>query len=485
MLRRFLWPACVVVGLSVSASSALAEDTAPSWGRRTAVVIDPKPGDPTPGEAAALVSPIIYLNRCVGGCMLMPGADDDATTTNPTSALVQAPRNLTEFSFPQATWDQFVTCMKEVYSPFNVQVTETRPGPGTQYHMAVVAGTTAEAGLDPGTLGVALVRSDCAPRNNAVSLTLANSHPNDVYKLCWTAAQESAHAFGLDHSYKFSDGRSACNDPMTYREDCGGEKFFRNDSAFCGRLMQEPCNCGTQQNSHAKILATFGPSTVDPPLVPVPTSTVTTPLMGGQLGAIVAVSAGSKRGISKVELMLNGFKWAEVKGAAFGQNGQPNPSTYSITVPTNVPNSIIDVVAHSCDDIGRCTDSAPVTVTKGAPCADASTCAKGQKCEAGKCFWDPPAGEVGDACTYPQFCKSMNCQGPDETSMICTQSCVPGATDACPSGLECVETGATSGICYTKSDGGGCCSVGDDSGMPWAYGGMGIVMLGLLLRRRK
>ena len=65
----------------------------------------------------------------------------------------------------------------------------------------------------------------------------------------------------------------------------------------------------------------------------------------------------------------------------------PTPS-YTLTAPTNVPDGVIDIVAKAYDDLESETDSATVTVTKGAPCADASTCATGQKCEAGKCFWD-------------------------------------------------------------------------------------------------
>ena len=42
---------------------------------------------------------------------------------------------------------------------------------------------------------------------------------------------------------------------MTYRNDCGGEKFFRNEIANCGETANRTCKCGGTQNSHAKILA--------------------------------------------------------------------------------------------------------------------------------------------------------------------------------------------------------------------------------------
>ncbi len=481
MLRRVVPTLLLLVS-----SSALAGPPVGPIGTDRQVVYDTRP--PVPGTEQALVSPLIYLTRCIGGCTLTPSTDDDASQNKISNLLASSQITLSEFAHGDQAWNDLVQCVKEIYSPFDVQITETRPAAGTQYHMAVIGGTNVE-GQRPDALGVAVVRTgDCAPRNNAVSLTFANSHQTGtqlVSNLCWTVGQESAHAFGLDHSFKWLDGRSTCNDPLTYQTDCGGQRFYRNDTATCGEFAKRECACGSTQNSHAKLLAVFGanPGT---PLIGPPTVQVTTPANGAQLGAVVAANAGSKRGVAKVELLLNGFKWAEAKGALFGTNGQPNPSPYSLTVPTKVPNSVIDVVVRACDDIGQCADSATVTVTKGGPCADASTCLTGQKCEAGKCFWDPPAGEVGDACTYPEFCKTQNCQGPDPDSMICTQACVPGSADSCPAGLDCVMTGAATGICYTKSDSGGCCSVGNDSGPSWlVHAGFGAVILGLLLRRRR
>ena len=486
MLRRLL-PTSLVMVLASGVASADAPVLEKQYGwKREVVRVDPPPGEPK----AALISQIIYLNRCAGGCQVRAGMDDDAATTIPTSGIVEADTTFSEFMHGDEVWNEFVQCMKEIYSPYDVQITETRPPAGTQYHMAIVAGTSQEANR-PGSLGVAIVRNDCMPRNNAVSLSFANSHnPNDpqlAYTLCWTAGQESAHAFGLDHSFKWLDGRSTCNDPLTYQSDCGGQRFFRNDTATCGEFQMRQCNCGSTQNSHAKILATFGPSTAAP-IVPPPTSAVMMPANNQALGAIVTAMAGSKRGIAKVELIINGFKWAEAKGAPFSTNGQPNPSSYTLTVPNDLPSSKVDIVVRAYDDLGASTDSPVVSSYKGSPtgCADASTCAAGQKCEAGKCFWDPPAGEIGDDCTYPQFCKSLNCQGA-EGAMICTQSCIPGSSDACPEGLECVQTGAAQGICYLQGDEGGCCSVSDDSGpSPWLFhGGISMLMLGLLLRRRR
>lgn len=481
MVRRLLPTSLLVV---LGSSVAVAE--APQYGTHRDVV---RVFEPEKATEHALVSPIIYLNRCVGGCTLTPGADDDAPNNRVHPQLLPGETTFTAFTHGDTVWNELVQCVKEIYSPFDVQVVTERPGAGTQYHMAIIAGTSQEA-MRPGALGVAIVNAgSCTPRNNGVSLTFANSHSPGaslVHDLCWTVGQESAHSFGLDHSFKWLDGRSTCNDPLTYQSDCGGQRFFRNDTATCGEFQARSCSCGSTQNSHAKLLNTFGPNP-NPSGIPAPTAMVTTPAANTALGAQVVAMAGSKRGVAKVELIINGFKWAEAKGANFGRNGQPNPSQYQLMVPANLPNSKVDVVVRAYDDLGAFSDSPVVASFKGDRngCVDASGCLAGQKCEAGYCKWDPPAGEIGDECTYPQFCKSLNCQGA-EGEMICTQNCVPGSEDACPDGLECIATSSAQGICYFKGDEGGCCSVSsDDDGRLFVHGGVALLLMGVLLRRRR
>jgi MYXO-CTERM domain-containing protein len=199
----------------------------------------------------------------------------------------------------------------------------------------------------------------------------------------------------------------------------------------------------------------------------------------------VVVSAGAQRGVAHVDLYVNGFKWGEAPGAAFGARGQPSPSTYSILVPSTLPNSIVDVKAIAYDDLGASTESAVITVTKGAPCATAATCAKGQKCESGKCFWDPPSGEIGASCSYAQFCKSGICTGTAD-QQICTQNCIPGVADSCPMGFDCLMSGPGTGVCFfSSSSSGGCCSVDRSGGVWWPPVGLGLAVLGLVARRRR
>lgn len=503
---RSIWLAVVAGAVLGLARPAAAEPVAASPGPLT---IDGQPARwiavDTPldfyATPYAQVSPTIFLNRCSGGCVVHKGSVNDARTDTSTIPMATATKPgpdfvVTEFqnaagaigAAADAEWAQLVQCMQEVYSPFRVTVTDVRPATGASYHQAIMAGNPGDIGLGTEILGVAPLASDCSAIDNVISFSFANHHPlaDRVLNICWTAAQESAHAFGLDHEYSFTtgnaaNGHSACNDPMTYRNDCGGEKFFRNETANCGETASRTCKCGATQNSHLKLLGVFGTGT---PITGNPNVAVTSLTPGGSLGSSVAVQAGAKRGVSRVELYFNGFKWADQPGVAFGLQGQPNPSPYGIRVPDALPNSIVDVKAVAYDDLGVSTDSVVITVTKGAPCVTADTCAKGQRCDAGKCLWDPPSGDIGDACTYDQFCKSGICTGTKDQT-ICTQDCIPGATDSCPMGFECLMSSVNSGKCFF-ADSGGCCSIDGGRGATWwVYAGLAATVLGVVTRRRR
>ena len=487
---------CAVLLVAAPAEAAPASGSPPA---PTAPAVDTSlPGrrlaiDTAPALYAtqsAQVSQTIYLERCKGGCLIHKSGVNDARTS--TSTIPTQDSTVGEFAnslgqigaAADAEWGQVVQCMKEVYSPYNVVVTDVKPTSGASYHEALIAGLPTDIGQSTDILGLAPLASDCSAIDNVISFSFANRHPPlaRVLNICWTAAQESAHAFGLDHEYSFSNNRSACNDPMTYRNDCGGEKFFRNEAASCGENATRPCKCGASQNSHLKILSVFGAGT---PITGTPTITLTSPKANSTtLGRSVTASAGAKRGVARVEVFFNGFKWAEAPGAAFLTNGQPSPSTYSIAVPAALPDSIVDVKAVAYDDLGALAESAVVTVTKGAPCVTADTCATGQKCAAGKCSWDPATGELGDSCTYAQFCKTGICTGTKD-QQICTQPCIPGVADACPSDFACVMSSATEGVCFFAPSSGGCCSVERRDQGGWIHGGIAALLLGFVMRRRR
>lgn len=530
----------VVVVLAALTGSAAADERK---------IVPTSPSLFTPHPADAKISPYLYLNRCSGGCSITGGGNNDARS-NMSSIPTAGSYTVTEFAnqFGQLgtngtclapdgsqtttlctndaactslgtgalcdtadyEWNLVVKCMKEVYSPYMVNIVDSRPTGGLSYTMAVIAGVHSDIGEPNGVLGIAPLSNDCSPQDNVISFSFANDHQRNqrVYNICWTAAQETAHAFGLDHQFSFpggsvggpmlpqggegaaGDGLSACNDPMTYSVLCGGEKFFRNETSNCGEYETRPCRCGGTQNSHAKLLDVFG---AGQSIVAAPTAALQIPANGATVANnwnTVAL-AGSQRGVANVELWLNGYKWNQKIGAAFGQVGQPVPSQYSLVAPNGIPDGKIKIIVKAFDDLGLEGD-ATATVTKGAACTDESKCLTGQKCNTGPdtdtvasggCYWDPPTGSVGDACTYQQFCLSGICQGP-ENGTICTQHCVVGIDDSCPSGFECSTVSDGTSLCFPGAkDGGGCCSA-SAGGSVWVHGGFAGFVLVVLLRRR-
>ncbi|HEU0029819.1 MAG TPA: Ig-like domain-containing protein [Kofleriaceae bacterium] len=429
----------------------------------------------------ASAATVLYLNRCKGGCVVHKAALDDARTHSSTIPMGSATDyTLSEFAWGDDKWNAFMQCMREVYSPYAVTITDVQPAPGVAYNEGIVAGIDSEVGWSAG--GVAPITSDCSPYSYVISYTFANSFGADsTLFTCAVAAQETGHAFGLDHSFSYPDGRSACTDPMSYRGDCGGQRFFRNEAATCGEYEPRQCRCGATQNTHLKLLSVLGAGT---PITTPPVVTINAPAAGAQIGngTAVVATASAQRGIKTVELYLNGYLWTQVPGVAWGANGQPE-SGYSLVIPNDVPDGVIDIVVKAKDDIEATTATETLTVTKGAPCADASTCLAGQRCDAGRCLWDPPVGELGDPCDYPQFCKNGVCTG-TATETRCTQECIPNSVGTCPDGFTCLNTSATEGLCWPSDqiEDPGCCSTGNAAA---AQTGLLALGLALVLRRRR
>ncbi|MGE5187164.1 MAG: Ig-like domain-containing protein [Acidobacteriota bacterium] len=502
----------------------------------------------------AQISPFLYLNRCKNNCTVNGANVNDArsqmstipgpgsytigefanvfgqTTTTATTGTCLNPDGTSSTTTctddagcaslgtgavcdtADYEWAQVVQCMKEVYSPYAITVQDTVPAGGVSYTEAIIAGQPGDIGLGMDILGIAPLAGDCSAQDNVISFSFANHHAarDRVFNICWTAAQETAHAFGLDHEFSFpagdlggpmlpaggmgtaSDGLSACNDPMTYSTLCSGEKFFRNETARCGEYMSRDCRCGGTQNSHQKLINVFGQGQS---LIPPPTVSVTLPTDGATVtpNFNTVVNAGSRRGVARVELWLNGYKWNSKIGVPFSDGGQPNPASYSLVAPNGVPNGNMFLVEKAYDDLGLETDSPPITIHLGAPCTDDSACATGQHCNTGAatatvptggCYWDPPTGNLGDKCTFNQFCTSGICQG-NAGDMICTQDCIVGVSDSCPAKYDCVMTTGTVGLCFPSTGGGGCCNASTGNGELLAHFGFAGLVLGFVVRRRK
>lgn len=183
----FLSPAVAAVCVLGLSASAQAEDRKP--GQRFQV--DSSMADIV--EPTGHTSNIIFLNRCVGGCTIYPGYDDSRTNTSSVVAGTHGQTAyISEFAYGQAEWDDIVECVTRVYEPFGVVITDQDPG-NVSHFEAIVAGTDDEISTSAGGIAPA----SCGVINNAITFSFANQ--GSLSQMCWTVAQETAHAFGLDH----------------------------------------------------------------------------------------------------------------------------------------------------------------------------------------------------------------------------------------------------------------------------------------------
>ena len=355
--------------LAAAGGSALAD---PPRFRTETVWVDPVK-DVAADARAAAISHVLYVNRCRGGCTFTPGDNDSRYNTS--SIIGGVTRNLTEFNAGDDVFNAAVECIRDVYSPYDVQIVTEDPGDSMPHHEAVMAGDPEEMGRDSLTGGIA--PATCDPLNNVISFSFANglaeqlSGQTLVETLCWTVSQESAHSFGLpNHVYD-------CHDPMTYLAGCG-RKYFRNRAIQCGEFDGViDCTCNmSAQNSHERLLNTFGEGTPPPP----PEVTMQYPEEGQTVEENFSIffTALDPRLVARSDIYFNGTKYLEVPGFDYDHAEEP----YSAEAP-DYPDGYIEVEVKSYDEFAT-EGNAKVTVLKGDPC-EADSCGDGFECTSGHC----------------------------------------------------------------------------------------------------
>jgi hypothetical protein len=460
----------------LAAAEDIADDTQsselePGERPRTSWVwVDPVKDLAPDAVAQEHISKILFVNRCVGGCTIQPGVND---ARNNTSSIATTTSFIEEFRWSDEAWNATIDCVKDVYSPYNVQIVTEDPGPSVFHHEAILAGTASDLGLAANIGGIA--PAQCSPLNNVISFSFDNgqvgSNNGDPLTMCWTVAQESAHSFGLpNHVYN-------CLDPMTYLPGCG-KKYFRNESYPCGEFEPGPCNCsGATQNSHFELRAVFGDGVQPPP----PAVEILLPKENDQIldGATVFWTAEDARLVKTNELWVNGSKYKEIPGHDYNSRAE----TYDTALPA-LPNGYLDIEIKSYNGLGS-EGISSVRVLKGQPCANADACFDFQQCNAGRCEYPPPTQALGEDCNVDFECIEGIC-GNVGGSNACTTGCNPTVSGSCPQeGFSCRE-GSTGGfVCWPEEDTGGCCSVAGTKRdpMPW-FGGI-IFLVGIALLRRR
>lgn len=428
---------------------------APAFAAGTLIWVHPPPPiAPPPQAAQAPSSNIIYLKRCVGGCPVHYGMIDDSRTQ--TSSIASGDVVIGAFTQSDQVWADLVQCVKDTYAPFDVVVTDVDPG-SVPHFENLVGGSPSDLRSDiPNAGGVAPFTCDEIP--NAISFTFDVYGP-DALTLCWTASQETAHAFGLEHELLQPD-------PMTYL-GASLPKRFRDVDAGCGEYAPRACKCPrVTQNSYRMIVGMFGPGAPTPPTV-----MFTSPTDGKKIqpGSGIDIVATDDVRVDHVELYIDG---------ALAGSAATEPYTFTAPDLAFGPHTF---EARAIDVQGT-PASATIDVTAVPPCTQTKGCDGTDVCVEGVCIPGPKQpGGLGAICQADEECLSTSCGDGGEPLKHCVATCDLAARGACPLGFDCVPAGS-GGVCWPAPSG-GCCDAGRSS--PRGALTLAGALLVLVLRRRR
>src|SRR3569623_2648996 len=214
---------------------------------------------PATNNAAAAIaqSRVIYLIHT--GALLRPGNNDSTTNT---SSIPQQQVSIPAWNTDAQTWTDTVSCFKDLWSRFDVQVVDQDPG-NVPHIEAIFGGTPDIVGLPSNVGGVSPFTTDCSIIENSIVFTFTSAIPNITSReACEIMAQEVAHSYGLDHELLASD-------PMTYLQ-YNGNRTFKDQTVSCGEYQSRPCGigrttCRANQNSVQLLYARVGKADRVPP----------------------------------------------------------------------------------------------------------------------------------------------------------------------------------------------------------------------------
>lgn len=475
MKRTLLW--CVALASSLPSVTAVAE---------TPVVVTQRPRDlMIPMDLEPLAVPFvnsnkIYLNNCKpNGCVVRPG--------NPSSIdgsgfqgtwQISSQRTLTASTLSDADWGKVVACVKDVFSPFGVEITTDNPTPSPHFEI-MIAGSPGDIGLPSGVGGVSAFTCETYISNSLV-FDFQKVWGNDIEEICSTAAQEIAHSFALDHVTDPSD-------PLTYNP-YSGRRYFKDAQVQCGSDCQggqspsgltctglngqaHVCSCTNQntQNSVQTIKALFGAGAPTPPMVK-----IISPKLGEAVQAGFAIQADitDAQGIGMAELRIDGNLVKSNLSSPYGD----------FTAPATLADGTHTVEVRGVDIYGAATKST-VQIVIGDPCNNSSDCPKDtDACIGGRCVAGPNAtGGLGATCTSNPDCAGGQCLADDKGEKHCVENCVLDKHQ-CPSDFGCLDAGNGLGVCWPGYDDGGGCAAGSGPGAPI---GFSLAFAALLFARRR
>ena len=302
-------------------------------------------GGGTPSQAVAL-SRIIYLNK--NGVTLAPGDNDSRTNK---STIVSQTTSIPAWNVSAADWQTTVSCFRDLFSRFDVQVVDTDPG-NVNHMEAVFGGTPTQVGLPNNVAGVSPFTTDCSIIENSVVFTFTGAFQMTPREACEIMAQEVAHSYGLDHELLASD-------PMTYLQ-YNGNRAFQDMTASCGEDTARICgingsNCRANQNS-VQLLTTRIGAAGD---LVAPMMNISSPSNGATVPPGFEVHASGTDNVAVTGATL------KIDGTQTDMKTGPGPFVFvtSATLPEGQHTLVIEV----SDGKNIKSDMRTVTVQKGAP----------------------------------------------------------------------------------------------------------------------
>jgi hypothetical protein len=401
---------------------------------------------------------LIYVHRCpLEGCVVREGQDDSRTDT---SSIASGTRTIGAFTRGDAVWQQVMDCVRATYAPFNIGVTDIDPG-AVPHFEHIVGGRPTD--LDPGLSGAGGVSPfTCGEIPNAITYTF-DIWGSNAAVICGVVAQETAHAFGLEHELNPSD-------PLTYLNGPYPKRFQATDTE-CGEFEARPCDCGgSTQNSYEYIVSMFGPGIPTAPSVAIASPSANKQV---QPHFVTRVEATDDVAIDKVELLVDGNVVAETREAP-----------YKIVAP-DLPEGPHTIEARAYDVQGTPATSAPVAIELGPPCTAATGCSGDDVCVMGGCLPGPEvSGGLGHTCQANTECLSGQCLTDSNSGdHFCVEGCDLAVAGSCPSGFSCIAAGPT-GVCW-PDEVSGCCDTGVRNRTPVGAMLLGLGLVVLVLRRRR
>jgi MYXO-CTERM domain-containing protein len=301
--------------------------------------------------AARAQSRTVYLNKT--GITVTPGSNDARMNR---SSIVTSMSSVPAWNASSTVWSQTVTCLREMFAPFDVAITETDPG-NVPHIEAVFGGHPSHIGMgNTQYAGVSPFSSTCKIIENSIVFTFTDVIGNHPQAVCEVMAQEIAHSYGLDHELLASD-------PMTYLP-YSGKRTFQNQMASCGESTARDCGlpsfpkCRDGQNSYALLMERIGAAgtgDIDAPVV-----AITSPMNGAVVepGFAITATVTDDVIVKFAALSIDGVAVGSLSAAPwmFVAPADLAPGTHTIEIKAtdgkNEKTATIDVVVPEDEDSG-------------------------------------------------------------------------------------------------------------------------------------